>query len=102
MRINGGAEVADKKDFSRVLSVMLIKLAIGMLKYANRYPPFPALQLSILVSLNLMSITAILCLCGGDGVAFPKSSSYRSFKIGLPESLQVATMTPQANLYLKP
>ena len=57
------------------------------------------LKLSILVSMTLISFTAVLC---GECVALLKSISYRSFKIELPESLQAATMTPLASLYLKP
>ena len=63
------------------------------------------LKLYILVSLTPISVIAVLCVCvcaWGRGVALLKSSNYRSFKIGLPESLQAASMTPLASIYLKP
>jgi len=73
---------------------------IEMLKYAKRYLSFHALlKLSVLVSLTLISVTAMLCK---GCLALPKSSSYRSFKIGLPASLHAATMTPLASPNLKP
>ena len=58
---------------------------------------FMHLKVPILVSLILISITAILC---GVCVVLPKSSSYRILKIVLPESLQAVTMMPLASLYL--
>ena len=52
---------------------------------------FMHLKLSILVSLTLVSVTVVLCR---GCVELPKSSSFRSFKVGLPESLQAITLTP--------
>ena len=72
---------------------------IGMFKYAKDILLFMQLKLSMLVSLTLTSITAVLC---GIFVALPRSSSYRSFKIGLPVSLQAAIMMPLASINLKP
>ena len=59
---------------------------------------FMHLKLSRLVLLTLMSVTVSLCV---GCVVLPKSSSYRSFKIGLQESPQATNMTPHSKPLLE-
>ena len=78
-----GVHIDNSLDWKKQMQETSKKVSqsIGMLKYAERYLPFHALKTLYTSVIDPISVTAVLL---GGGVARPKSSSYRSFKIGLP------------------